>query len=63
MSEEARVFLEHIVESVQLIQTYTDQLSRGGFRASPQAQDAVIRRLEIIGEAVKNPPWIQEAIC
>jgi len=56
MSEEVRVFLDHILESIQLIQTYTDQLSKDRFLASPQVQDAVIRRLEIIGEAVKNLP-------
>jgi len=51
---EEEVFLEHILDSVQLIRAYTDQLSENEFLASSQVQDAVIRRLEIIGEAVKN---------
>ena len=56
MSKQAKVFIEHILESIRLIQTYTDQLSRDDFLASLQVQDAVTRRLEIIGEAVKNLP-------
>lgn len=56
MSEAVKVFLEHILESIRLIQTYTQQLSEEEFLESPQVQDAVIRRLEIVGEAVKNLP-------
>jgi len=50
MSKEAKVFLEHILESIHLIQTYTNQLSKEDFLDSTQVQDSVIRRLEIIGE-------------
>lgn len=56
MSKQAKVFIEHILESIRLIQTYTGQLSKDDFLASPQVQDAVTRRLEIIGEAVKHLP-------
>jgi len=56
MSKDVRVFLEHILESIQLIQTYTRHLSKNEYLDSVQVQDAVIRRLEIIGEAVKNLP-------
>jgi len=56
VSKQAKVFIEHILESILLIQTYTDQLSKDDFLALPQVQDAVTRRLEIIGEAVKNLP-------
>jgi len=56
MSKREKVFLEHILESIRLIQTYTSQLSKDEFLHSNQIQDAVIRRLEIIGEAVKNIP-------
>ena len=56
MSKRVKVFLGHILESIQLIQTYTNQISKDGFLTSPQVQDAVIRRLEIIGEAVKSLP-------
>jgi uncharacterized protein with HEPN domain len=48
-----RVYLLHIRDATQRIVEYT----RGGreaFLASPMTQDAVVRNLEIIGEAVKN---------
>jgi uncharacterized protein with HEPN domain len=57
MSKETRVFIEHILESIRLIQAYTSHLSKDDFLASSQVQDAVIRRIEIIGEAVKNLPF------
>jgi uncharacterized protein with HEPN domain len=56
MRRDVRVFLEHIIESISLIDTYTAQIAKEDFLRSPQVQDAVIRRLEIIGEASKNVP-------
>jgi uncharacterized protein with HEPN domain len=35
---------------------YTSALTRDDFLANTRTQDAVIRRLEIIGEAVKSLP-------
>lgn len=49
MSKDARVFIEHILESIQLIYDYTGELSFDDFLDSLQTQDAVMRRLEIIG--------------
>lgn len=54
--KEPRIFLEHILESILLIKQYTANLSKDEFVLSLQIQDAVIRRLEIVGEAVKNLP-------
>jgi len=56
MSKDPRVFIEHILESIYLVQTYVAQVSKEDFLASSQLQDAVVRRIEIIGEAVKNLP-------
>ena len=56
MTERARVLIDHIFESIELIRTYTGQLSMEEYLASHQVQDAIIRRLEIIGEAVKGLP-------
>jgi len=63
MSEkDVNAFIEHILESISLIETYTSQISREEFLNSQQIQDAVIRRLEIIGEASKNiPPEFKKA--
>lgn len=56
MSDEAKVFIRHILESIGLIKEYVKGVTKQEFFASVQLQDAVIRRLEIIGEAVKNLP-------
>jgi uncharacterized protein with HEPN domain len=50
-------FLEHILECIELIEEYTENKTEDDFFDSVQLQDAVIRRIEIIGEAVKNLPW------
>ena len=54
MSKDAETLIGHILDSIHLIQEYTNQLSLDDFLASTQVQDAVIRRIAIIGEAVKN---------
>ena len=56
MKKDPKVFIGHILESIHLIEKYVDQMSKDDFLKSVSIQDAVIRRLEIIGEAVKNIP-------
>jgi uncharacterized protein with HEPN domain len=56
VSKDVKVFIAHILESISLIEKYTFQISKADFLKSPQVQDAVIRRLEIMGEAMKNIP-------
>ena len=53
MLKDPNVFLEHIIESIELIEDYTDGASLNDFMISTRLQDLVLRRLEIIGEAVK----------
>ncbi|RXT02751.1 DUF86 domain-containing protein [Ammoniphilus sp. CFH 90114] len=48
------VYIKHIIDSIEKIESYTDQLGKEGFIKSGLIQDAVIRNLEIIGEATKN---------
>jgi len=48
------VFLEDIVECIEKINIYTQEISEIDFKQNFEKQDAVIRRIEIIGEAVKN---------
>jgi uncharacterized protein with HEPN domain len=50
------ILLEEILEAIDLLQRYTDGLTYEAFAANVEKQDAVIRRLEIIGEAVKGLP-------
>ncbi len=65
------VYLKHVADSLARIRNYTSR-GRDVFFADPMSQDAVIRNLEIIGEAVKrlsadtcakapNIPWKQIA--
>jgi len=50
------VYLEDIVESIEIIEGFVAGISQPAFEANLEKQDAVIRRLAIIGEAVKNVP-------
>lgn len=54
MTKDPKVFLRHILESIEQIEQYSAGKSKEEFLASTQIQDAVMRRLEIIGEASKN---------
>ncbi|MBI2459846.1 MAG: DUF86 domain-containing protein [Parcubacteria group bacterium] len=54
MEKDNNVFLEHILESIEFIENYTAGLSEENFFNSMEKQDAIIRRLEIIGEAARN---------
>ncbi len=56
MKKDPEVFLEHILESIELIENYTANKTISDFIKSVQFQDSIIRRIEIIGEAVKNLP-------
>lgn len=54
MKKDPQVFIGHILESIQLIEEYSSDFTLQEFQKSRAMQDAIIRRLEIIGEAVKN---------
>lgn len=56
MKKDPALFLQHILESIQAIEEYTEGLSESAFREDRRTQDATVRRLEIIGEAVRNLP-------
>ena len=46
------IFLEHILESCKIIKFYIKGLTKVDFSKSLEKQDSIIRRLEIVGEAV-----------
>ncbi|MBI4980028.1 DUF86 domain-containing protein [Candidatus Woesearchaeota archaeon] len=54
MNEKDLIFLKHILESIEKIESYTKNSSKEKFTKQIQLQDAIIRRLEIMGEAAKN---------
>jgi uncharacterized protein with HEPN domain len=47
-------YLEHILEAIQRIGRYTDDMTEAVFLGDEKTQDAVIRNFEIIGEASRN---------
>ncbi|MFX1762662.1 DUF86 domain-containing protein [Paraburkholderia sp. A1RI-2L] len=47
-------YLQHILDAIERIRTYTEPLSHDSFEATPMAVDAVVRNIEIIGEAAHN---------
>ncbi|WP_069133380.1 HepT-like ribonuclease domain-containing protein [Rhodohalobacter halophilus] len=50
------VYLQDILESIGHIQRFLEGVSEDEFYENVEKQDAVLRRLEIIGEAVKHLP-------
>ncbi|HLC14908.1 MAG TPA: DUF86 domain-containing protein [Thermodesulfovibrionia bacterium] len=47
-------FLAHIREAMKRTASYTEQMTYEEFLEDIKTQDAVIRNIEIIGEAIKN---------
>ncbi|PYE88527.1 HepT-like ribonuclease domain-containing protein [Phyllobacterium leguminum] len=47
-------YLAHIIEAIERIDRYTEDMDEGAFLSSQLVQDAVIRNIEIIGEASNN---------
>ncbi len=56
MRRSPHLFLDDILESIALIERYTQGVTKAAFLADVQLQDAVIRRLEIIGVAIRHLP-------
>ena len=53
MTRSADILLREILRAISLICEYTEGVSFEAFSKDVEKQDAVVRRLEIIGEAVK----------
>ena len=56
MHRDFRVHLEDILGAIGKIKRYTKELSKQGFAGDDKTLDAVVRNLEVIGEAVKQLP-------
>lgn len=54
MPRDETVFLEDIVDACRKVQRYASGLSVTQFRADEKTIDAVLRNLEVIGEAAKQ---------
>ena len=56
MPRDSTIYLKDILQAIKRIENYTKGLSFEEFCKKQLIQDAVIRNLEIIGEAVKHIP-------
>ncbi len=56
MTRSTRILLGDILEAAKLTQRYTSGILIEDFVNDVEKQDAVLRRIEIIGEAVKRLP-------
>jgi uncharacterized protein with HEPN domain len=58
MTKDPHVFLKHIRDSIEDVENYTKNVTVESFleNSNKEKQDAVVRRIEIIGEAVRNIP-------
>lgn len=61
MDKDYHLFISHILDCIAKIKEYTKDVTKEDFLDSTQIQDALIRRIEVIGEAAKNiPPEIKK---
>ena len=56
MKKDPQVFLKHILESIDWVEKDTKGMAKEDFLKNVPMQDAVVRRIEIIGEAIRNLP-------
>jgi uncharacterized protein with HEPN domain len=54
MSKDESIYLRHIWDSIEKIESYVSGVDQDEFFENSMVQDAVIRQLEIIGEAAKR---------
>lgn len=58
MSRDATLYADDMLEARRRLMQYTEGLSRAQLVSGTMAHDAVLRNLEVLGEAAKNvlPP-------
>lgn len=62
MTKDYLIFINHILESITIVEKHLKGVTKKEFLVNIEKQDAVIRRIGIIGEAVKNiPPNIRKS--
>ncbi len=49
-----KLFLSHVIDAINRIDAYVGTMDKASFLTTSLVQDAVIRNLEIIGEACNN---------
>jgi len=62
VSRDPRLFLEDMIVACEKTKRYLAGLSRDEFERDERSRDAVLRNLEILGEAAKRiPAWFRDA--
>ncbi len=56
MSRDWRLYLEDILAACRKVQRYTAGMTLGALQQDERTYDAVVRNLEVIGEAAKRVP-------
>lgn len=54
MKKDDTVYLRHILDAIEQIESCTRGMTENEFPAHPMAHDAVVRQIKIIGEAARN---------
>ncbi|HIH42873.1 TPA: DUF86 domain-containing protein [Candidatus Woesearchaeota archaeon] len=56
MKKNSVVFLQHILDNIQKVESFSKNISRQELTKNLQKQYAIVRAIEIIGEAARNIP-------
>ncbi|TET89646.1 MAG: DUF86 domain-containing protein [Methanomassiliicoccales archaeon] len=56
MTRDHRIYLQDILDSISRIENYVAEMTYEDFAGDQKTVDAVVRNIEIIGEATKNIP-------
>jgi uncharacterized protein with HEPN domain len=56
-------YLSHILQAIERIERHTEDVDEMGFLASELIQDAVVRNIEIVGEAANNIQKVDAAFA
>jgi len=56
MIKDPLIFVRHILECIERIEKFMGGVSKTSFLKNEEKQSAVMRQIEIVGEAVKNIP-------
>jgi len=57
MKRDVLLFIEDILDSIKKIERFSEELDEKDFIGDELRQNAIVRQLEVIGEAVKNIPY------
>lgn len=56
MIKDGRVYVHHMLDAIRAVESYTQGMDLNKFSSNKMVQDAVMRNLEIMGEAAKRVP-------